>query len=552
MTGGLRYRNFRQELSSVAGYHTGDKLVLDEVYMDDASVAVHEQIHGRIFDETPDGMLHRSVMLCLQEDVHPNHRDSIISLNEYLFEDTRVAHERAATFLGVISLPTRSEMVKAAKRLDSEYKEYFTYFSEFLPWENSSFISFLIANTITGFAFSSERLNMLSDAGSLTTSNLQAIKGPCYRMDAAKRVFADGKLEKLPEMIQSLFEPVMVDNYIEPFDLFDDSSWMSRMLSGSVDNSVIERIGAEVLEALISMQAGLSLSYRLEIPECFKDVFDFIKMRNFNVEFPFVGGEFEIPEDPAHFIAEEADRNCISRRSYMEFPEFQVEFALNQIASYIEHDLCLIFVQVSGHAEQFKSFATVINEGESSFVPGTGLVLNIHEISRFTTYLARIVVQLKISSPLYYMVYAPGAPDHRGTPICVPQYNENIKMFTNHLIAEGQPAEGQGLLVRPVIYARPFWSRAIKDTVGVHTDYSVKMINEDDGGKCEYNAQIMFSTETSMPPVVSIMNNISRASYSNLLKHQVSKGRLELKKGGNIDRGLSESLFAIWETLPNI
>ena len=63
MSGNLRYRAFKQEMLSLAGYYTGEQLVIDDEYMHEDAILLHEQVHRNIFSETPDGILHQYVIL---------------------------------------------------------------------------------------------------------------------------------------------------------------------------------------------------------------------------------------------------------------------------------------------------------------------------------------------------------------------------------------------------------------------------------------------------------------------------------------------------------
>jgi hypothetical protein len=548
VTKNLRYRAFKQEMLSLAGYYTGEELVISDEYMNKDAIAVHERIHRQIFTETLDGKLHKSVILCLCENIYPENRGLFTAVNDFLFDDTRLAHERVATFLGVIGLNNRTDILDARAMLDEEYSSYFTYFSDFLPWVDSSFLSFLIATSIARFAFCSERLSKISDLSTLTVEKLQSVEGPEQRMDLVKRVIIEEELAS-PQFIKVIFNAIMCSQSIEPYDVFDDSAWETRINSGATDTSVIERLGCEVLETLFASASGLKDHNKAPIPKCFEAIASLIPSRDFNAEFPLIDGVRSLPENAAFFYAKEADKNTISRKKFIEITKSSLETSLNLLTRCIELDLCVVFTQIKGQPEHFKMFSSIIHGDEYSFLPGSGLVVNINTIIEVAAHLGDITVEHNLPSPLFYIIYAPG---EHSTPMVIPRF-ENVKLFTNHLAIDGRPAAGQGLLIRPIVYARPFWTYAIDNTIGKHIDYSISMINLDnENHNREFWAQILVPISTQGFPAMAILDRRSSLAYNEYVKFRVAQGHLTSKQEFDIDRGLSESISAVWQTLPLI
>lgn len=540
-------------MSSLAGYYTGEELVLNDEYMHEDAIVLHEKVHRHIFSETLDGKLHKSVILCLRENVHPENIGLFSTINDFLFDNTRLAHERAATFLGVIGLPSHTDMLNARAMLNEEYSGYFTYFSDFLPWPESSFLSYLIAFSMARFAFASERLSKISNLSTLTVENLQSVEGPEQRMDAAKRAFIEGDCVSQP-FIEVIFSAIMRSESIEPFDVFDDSAWETRIHSGVTDTSVIERIGCEAFEALFASVTGLEVHNKAPLPKCFEAVASLIPKRDFDVDFPLINGVRSLPENAALFYAKEADRNAISRRKFIEIPESPLETALNLIARCLQQELCVIFAQIQGQPKHFKLFSSIIYNGESCFLPGSGLVVDINTIIQVAAQLGDIIVEQNMLSPLFYIVYAPGAPDESGTPIVIPDFEgKNVKLFMNHLAVNESPAAGQGLLVRPIVYGRPFWTYAIENNIGEHRDYSIKMFDLDEESNTKnYWAQIIVPVNTPGFPAIAILDRQSRSAYNAYVQFRVAQGYLTSKQERAMDRGLGECLQAVWQTLPLI
>lgn len=190
-----QFRQFRQEILSLAGFHTGAHLVIDEAHLNNLSVHSHELIHGRVFDETLDGSLHKIVLALLRENVDASIASQLNDVNDFLFEDVLLPHERAATFLGIMAPTTADERTAARAALDERYGEYFSFFERLLPWTDSTFVTFLLAFSFARFAFSSSRLAEMHDVSSLNVARLREIDGPRVRLEAAAAAFLeDGEL----------------------------------------------------------------------------------------------------------------------------------------------------------------------------------------------------------------------------------------------------------------------------------------------------------------------------------------------------------------------
>lgn len=542
-----RFRAFKQELSSLAGYHTGEALVLDEEYMDEAAILLHEQAHDHIFSDTVDGRFHKAVMTCLSERIYPKHTDLLRSINDFLFEDTRLPHERAATFLGVIGLSNRTAMLDAQAMLNQEYSDYFTYFSDFLPWRDSSFVSYIIANAMTRFAFTSGRTSKISDLSTLTIDNLQSVEGPEQRMDAVKRGFIEGDYNS-PNFIRVIFEAVIRSHSIEPYDIFDDSAWEARINSGVTDTSIIERFGCFAFESMFSRISGIEAHIRATLPECFKSVDNLIPKREFDVEFPIIDGVESMPEDAALFYAREADKNAIRRRKFIEIPEHPLDTSLELLARCITKDLCVIFMQLKGQPRYFKMFSSITYNEELSFLPGSGLVVDLDTVIALANQLGYLTIEHNLLSPLFYIIYTPGAPDEEDV-ILLPQF-ENIKLFTNHLSVDRVPSAGQGLLIRPIVYGRPFWAYALENATGEFRDYSAMMIDRDaPNDTVDCWVQIIIPEHNQGLPAIAILDRRACLAYKKYVQFRIDRNDLTYVPQFSIDRGISESLQAVWQTL---
>jgi hypothetical protein len=545
----MQFRQFREELSSLAGFHTGTHLVVDEVHLNDLSVRAHELIHGRIFDETLDGSLHRIVLALLRENIDDGIARQLNEVNDFLFEDLLIPHERTATFLGIKSLLTPKERDAARATLDAIYVGYFDFFERLLPWTDSTFVTFLLAFSFARFAFNSGRIGEIHDITLLNVARLREIEGPHSRLEAAANAFLQDSELSSKSGVKQVFEECMREAHIEQFDVFDDSQWIARALDGRTDTQKLEGMVCGRFERILAAKTGRTLDLRVPIPSWMQPILGRFVVRNFDVEFPFLHGHLQYTEAIAMHYAMEADRELIGRSTYVKFSEADPKFALRFMAERIEaeDDLCVVFVQMEGQPRRFKLYASVLHNERYSYVPGCGLIVDIEAVFGVALYLGEIVERRQITSPLFYVVYSPGT-DLSGETVLIPILEGSVKVFPGHLASA--PPPGQHLVLRPIIYARQYWSRILSTTVGEHCRYTVKMVNSESGETLDYRVQALIPKDHALVPSFAIMTAMPEHPYLALARHAAAAGRLTLETGSEVPRGLSECLIAVWETLP--
>jgi hypothetical protein len=112
--------------SSTAGFHDGQRLAIDLKSFTDPVVAYHEGVHQSIFIGTADGQVLSSLLqlLGLKREWGMTLPASVAPLAELLMNNSRLAHEAAATYLAIKRFsPGPGD--KAYERLPAKYKEYF-------------------------------------------------------------------------------------------------------------------------------------------------------------------------------------------------------------------------------------------------------------------------------------------------------------------------------------------------------------------------------------------------------------------------------------------
>lgn len=89
------------DLEELLGWNDGTRVGIKSHALASVTVQCHEAIHGRIFNETTDGHLHRLCCMASGTALDQRHSGAYTDAAEIMFEDTRLAHEAAATYLSI-------------------------------------------------------------------------------------------------------------------------------------------------------------------------------------------------------------------------------------------------------------------------------------------------------------------------------------------------------------------------------------------------------------------------------------------------------------------
>jgi hypothetical protein len=178
------YLRHEDSADIVAGYHTGLRAFVDADYIKHGAVHLHESIHDRIFTETADGRFHLMLLMKARSSREPTEAQAAADISERLFDSTRIAHERAATYLGVKALSDDEARNQEVATLTSEYACYYRFFSALLePYLQSSFVQFSLAWGATCWAFGASRFQTIESNQWHDWEVLNAIRGPTERLD---------------------------------------------------------------------------------------------------------------------------------------------------------------------------------------------------------------------------------------------------------------------------------------------------------------------------------------------------------------------------------
>ncbi len=246
-------------------------------------------MHGRIFRETADGRLHLLTLLALGDAEYSAEHARLERLNEFLIDDTRLGHERAATFLGIISLPNKEEAEREKSQLPEAYRSYYEFFSEVLSDLGSTYLKFCGAYAVTRFAFNSRRLLAFGDLGLDGISEMRHIPGPSARMEVAvAKLFRRQRfLNKRSSVLFNVIEATQRSysgTLIQGLDIYDDAVWEAHQdklidFEVSLQNAIFKK--------LCEIADEQDFSHRFEtMPTFFQGAIDRLHL----VDFPETSG----------------------------------------------------------------------------------------------------------------------------------------------------------------------------------------------------------------------------------------------------------------------
>lgn len=179
---------FDNDLERIAGWNDGNKIVIDSSALASPIVQSHEAIHGRIFQETSDGQVHK--LCCEAAKSHLDQRYGGIfgRISKLLFVQTRDAHEAGATYLAIQGLPNRKLRKEELRNIAKSYKRYYTSIAELIdPIAKTSWLRFAFGWTLIHWSFSSTRARSFFADTTPSIKPFEDIASPTQRFQEAVR-----------------------------------------------------------------------------------------------------------------------------------------------------------------------------------------------------------------------------------------------------------------------------------------------------------------------------------------------------------------------------
>lgn len=107
------------EISGIFGWHDGEKVNMSEHAINNEMVVHHERVHANIFHNTPDGELLSVCMKFSDKLLTQKERDLAKNAIRSHINSARIAHESAATYIGIKMLKDVQSQKKATVLLQN-------------------------------------------------------------------------------------------------------------------------------------------------------------------------------------------------------------------------------------------------------------------------------------------------------------------------------------------------------------------------------------------------------------------------------------------------
>lgn len=218
------------DMRSILGWNDGTKFSINSKALSSPSVQFHEALHGRIFNETPDGQLHKLCCLAAKNLVDSPHNKIYSKIAEDLFDDTRIAHECAATYLAIIGMPEEPIRTSEYERLTDEYKAYYSIMDElFAPCSDTTWLKYAFGWTFVHWCFHSDRYRTFFSEITPDYDSIFEIDSPTDRFFQAKQFFNNGShfSKWIQDSLGKAAKDLKAQGY-EVWDFHDEGAWDSK------------------------------------------------------------------------------------------------------------------------------------------------------------------------------------------------------------------------------------------------------------------------------------------------------------------------------------
>ena len=218
----------------VAGWHDGEKSAIDFDFVNSGAVFHHEQAHETIFLKTPDGIL-LSVLYRLL-DARPRVDLRLMRRVEAtanaMFEASRVAHEVAATYLGLKML-SPVEAGIAERLLPPDYQRYYRTAADVVdPHFGSTYLQVAVLSAIAHFAFGSTLLAEFVARNWPRYAKLKREHQPNWRLDSLLTRLAEGKVSELRTTLDQTADAFFTHTGHRRWDLDAEDGWTAVPVAG--------------------------------------------------------------------------------------------------------------------------------------------------------------------------------------------------------------------------------------------------------------------------------------------------------------------------------
>lgn len=532
---------FSQLEAVAAGVHDGRSLLLSDGHIGSRMVYAHELTHGRIFQESLDGLLHLCVLTALEHEGFADDHAELAQLNSFLFASTRDAHEKLATYLGIQSLDTAADITAAVRTLPGAYLDYYSFFDDKLKGLSSSYIRYLLAWSAGRLAFSSGRTSAL-DADNLLHS-VSASEGPTGRLDAIGSFLASLESKSLEEFVKACASRAFERSTYAPFDFMNDEEWEERL---RVDPTPTQKFDSALLHEL-TLSLCRAVPMHEHVDTALDGYFAPISSRFFQRKVPLLIESDGTVVDYADALelASMSDSVGIVRPVVLRSRSFDKTTTFDWIAENAGGPTLISAVELPSSRGQYKLFlANGFGEG-SSYADGSPSIISAVEFSEVLAHLHFCCKQKDVPIPPVFVFTeqsSPGEPELSG--LSAPTGSKWL------FWRPGLDLRPRGHLRCVAFYVgHPRWSGLIDRSQGTWTEVEATFGVPQDGQEFNLSAALIFPRQKDWIPHLRLMPTSAASLYHPLLETPRIKKRLRFSQWTKEGETIMHAAMAVWETL---
>lgn len=522
------YFSLEESLARVVGYHTGQHQYVMASEVNRIGVIYHEHIHDRIFNQTGDALLHRFLAAKGQSD------GEAARAATFLLEDTRIAHERAATYLGIKQLETPDEREAELRLLPDAYVDYFGFFKQLLePTLQSTFMQFAAAWAITVWAFQSTRLELLENDAWRDPDALAAIAGPTRRLDKLARVVS-GQAGWIRAAFKGV-QKTLRKRDIVWVDIDDEAEWLPD--ANSVKNQVTDR----------ALTAAMSkwLAKNIQLPTMSAERESALAIRNGIQMIPERGvinwASPNLDSMQIESLARDSDRALIHNNKRRIAQPSSID--VHQMRRHLDRMDNMFVTVVMDHGQPQFPFVLHLEhvKGERRFkVDGSPFRVNGEVFEILTKELSSSNKVAPV--PLVFRIEE-WDNDLNPSRLCNFDHVRVLKASSFD-----SAADDEGLVVLPFMYVTKNWSRVLGQLGGRLVELDVQLQDEGANGADELTLSCLFPNGDE-PPCLKIASRRGATTVLPLVHALAKQGRIERTGPGDLAPEYRNMILAVWDTL---
>lgn len=528
---------------AIAGFHTGQELILSDDYLESRVTYNHELMHGRVFRETSDGQLHLLILLAIESECYKDDRAQLKIINKYLFESTREAHERLATYLGIQSLSTNQDMLSAKEILPKGYLEYYSFLDEKFSHIDSSYLRFLLAWGAGRLAFNSIRIAEFSDLHVRDPSEMA--EGPSERLNRIGSFVSEFGKKKLNSIIEAIGQQIYQDIGLDRFSMWNERDWLNAFDDRRAQLQMFEG------KFLLAWQKYLSDAAEVEeyrdqpIPKYFINIADRIDVRSEPLQISETGST---PSYKAALeLAAEGDSTRIERSALLSGKHFEEKIAETWLRNSANIPLSVSAVEIPGQRGVYKLFVSSRRTDRGEYANFAPTFVSGDEFSVFLRLLLNTGRAEKGLIPPIFLFSDPlnGGVEAHKESFCDISCPDAEVAYWRAGMSMGE--SGKVRLFPFYFFYR--WSHLISNSTGEHLTFHATFSVPEENSNREVAICLLSPRDRDWIPSVRLMSKRAFSLYRPLLSRPEISSRLSQVKPIENDGLIAGASYSLWESL---